>query len=130
MSTPALLVLLSVLAIVAGIALYLAYVFLGVWRHVFWESIALLAAALALASTAFALSRAPLVGLWVVGATTVLVGFILFTSVVIRNPRTLVLLPGDDLPPFRLADETGRPRSFADVRGRRGLYLVVYRGGW
>lgn len=32
----------------------------------------------------------------------------------------------DDIPPFELPDQTGRPRSFADLKGPQGLVLFVY----
>lgn len=32
----------------------------------------------------------------------------------------------DSIPPFTLPDQTGQPRSFADLKGARGLVLFVY----
>jgi peroxiredoxin len=36
-------------------------------------------------------------------------------------------MPGTRIPAFRLPDQAGTPRTFADIRGPKGAMLVFYR---
>lgn len=114
----------------ASMGLYVVYVVRGVWRRIFWESLALAAVAtlLALASVLVKATLAGILVLAVVGCGAVL--FWLLTSVVFRVPQRLDQRRGAALPAFRLPDENGELRGFQDLRGARGLHLVFYRGPW
>jgi len=114
----------------AGGAVYVLMVLRGVWRRFFREPILLHGLGLAAALAAVILSPC-----WWTWATLVLValgmaGFAFYTLVLLRNPGGLAVGEGDLLPSFHLQDDEEHTRSFQDLAGRNGLYLVICRGAW
>ena len=121
---------LGLFAMLSGWVLYVLFLRAGIWRKTFWESIAPMTAGtgLAVAGAFLAPSALAWITLAVTGAGLAL--FVHYTRTRTANPACLRLRVGDPVPLFGLPDQAGRIRSFDDLTGPWGLYLVIVRGAW
>ena len=88
---------------------------------------------LATALAAVALARARRWFTWLgLGVTVILlVGSVFFNFVAARVPTTPTALKvGEPAPDFTLSDAAGRSVTLSDLRGKKPVVLVFYRGAW
>ncbi|HTY53582.1 MAG TPA: peroxiredoxin family protein [Candidatus Binataceae bacterium] len=140
-------IIISLGALAAAVVLY-AYVLLNFWfspslglhQRIPYLAYLLLGASLVSAIVSFGIG----LGIWSPHAKLAIAGFGFLASVVIgvgagrfvsytlratlNPPFTLKLKPGDRFPDFALIDQNGVIRRMADLRGRWGALIVVYRG--
>lgn len=125
------LAVLAVLVAVAGVAGYAALFRVAAIRN--HPELYVVASALGVVLAVLALRHERRWPAWVALGLTVLLlaGTAVFNFVLTRVPAgPTVLRVGERAPDFTLPDAGGRPVTLADLRGKKPVVVVFYRGHW
>jgi hypothetical protein len=123
----------SVILAVGAIVAYVLLIRVPLVRNHPSAYLAAFALAVALAVLALARGRGRRWPAWIaLGLTsTLLVGGVWFNVAVARIPPTRsVLRVGERAPDFTLPDADGTPVTLSELRGKKPVVLVFYRGYW